>query len=252
MVQKMLLLKEEELFFKEKIMKKSLSILTLLCLILVMSAGNSFATYYDYSDATGYSSAVAYAQNGSWNRLGTGWTSELGPIANNGDADDGVLWSVNGGAYGNGAINKGDDVTFKFTVYKELWGQHNTDWLKVWIDWNNDKDFTDAGENIYGSSWVFTPQKDNTPASIAKAYKYFYFTINDINVAAGDYWLRARTVCNADVSLLNNVSSTGYYYQGEIEDWKLTVNNQVPEPASLLLFGLGLLGIAGLRRKFKK
>lgn len=42
----------------------------------------------------------------------------------------------------------------------------------------------------------------------------------------------------------------GTCYTGVAQDQ--LVWNQVPEPASMLLFGLGLLGLAGLRRRFKK
>ncbi len=46
---------------------------------------------------------------------------------------------------------------------------------------------------------------------------------------------------------------TGYYGQGELEEWKLTVAaNPVPEPSTIILFGFGLLGLAGASRKQNK
>jgi hypothetical protein len=47
------------------------------------------------------------------------------------------------------------------------------------------------------------------------------------------------------------MTSTDYYWQGEVEDWKLTVN-PVPEPSTMLLVGLGLGSLAVFRRKSQK
>jgi hypothetical protein len=238
-------------------MKRTLAVTTILAVMAF--AGAAFATSYDYSDATDYDNSGVFATNATWNRLGTGWTGETVAYNNNGDSDDGVSWSIINDIDHNGVISVGDTVKFNFILSKVEWGQHTSDFLKVWVDWNNDKDFTDNGEMVLADTYSFTPVSDSSPyrflnvdrsPKIVATYSYEKtFTADDI----GSYWLRARVVCNGDVSQIVSLSPTGSYYQGEIEDWTFTVNRtSVPEPATMLLLGFGLVGLAGLRRKFSR
>jgi hypothetical protein len=57
---------------------------------------------------------------------------------------------------------------------------------------------------------------------------------------------QADAIGQYGVSVLNLTDANGGLVQDQL------VYNSVPEPASLLLFGLGLLGLTGIRRKMKK
>lgn len=61
--------------------------------------------------------------------------------------------------------------------------------------------------------------------------------------------MRARVICENSLNTSSvQLLATGYYHQGEVEDYAMNVVNKVSEPGAAILFSTVLLGLM-LRRK---
>ena len=185
-------------------------------------------------------------------------TAEWQQLGEDNFSDDAVWWSTDGGTtWGRDDISVGQTVEFKYSMWRAGYGRHDYDQIKSWIDWDQDNVFDNTSEVVLSEQWfkAETQVDDNVwfanPDNYTDGgYKDFFsgpFLISEDMI--GELWLRARVHCNH--TTFDNIGPNGYLNQGEVEDWMVTVKS-VPEPATMLLLGFGLIGLAGLKRKFKK
>ncbi len=106
---------------------------------------------------------------------------------------------------------------------------------------------TNLGSNQYG----FTLEQDSysfasTPASVGTTY---WVTLQNASVPSGDpvYWDENSGPSMARENTLGTIPSESFTILGS--GTTTTTGDHLPEPSSVLLFGSGLLGLAGVLRR---
>jgi hypothetical protein len=240
-------------------------VLGLLAVLLISSVAFGQTIEADPSD---YTLGTPYVRDFSYSREGTApgydaanhTTDDWQRLGNSSLINDGVAWSIdNRKTWGTDAVmHQGTTVTFRFDFQRTDDGIHTYDQLKSWIDWNGDKDWDDAGEQIIAVKWWqwdqdletrpenFSNTRRNNGEDVNLIQKYFYAQMVVPTWASlGETWIRTRVHCN-HVSF-ENTTAYGELNQGEVEDYRVIIAS--PEPSTFILLGVGLLGFGFMARR---
>ena len=137
--------------------------------------------------------------------------------------------SMQSGAVFDGQVTLADDYQSVTAVDGYLTGaDYGNDHLS-WV-WQNGENFADANQSTYGTFLM--------DGGVNSGYTYF-LTYNFAN---------APSLVLSNVAYGNNVNYTDLVVSGTLSP----VTNNVPEPATLGLMGLGLLGVVVKRRGKKQ
>lgn len=180
---------------------------------------------------------------------------------------------------GDNLITIGETVTFSLVMHKQWWGTHDYDAMKVWIDASP---MNPPSSTLYTQNFIWDYEPSNAHYAPGQWTSYSNrpwnggdrtFSFNYTFTTVGEFYLTASVMCSADLSTLfptgqfdrprasdwnawtqNIHAGSGSYLQGEDERYRLIVSapQAVPEPGTLGLMGLGLIGFAALARKRRK
>ena len=187
----------------------------------------------DFKDYWGETSSLASVTNANGGANGTAWT-------NDSQLFEEVSATSTGGDYWAGSLAKAE-LYGEFTALE-------TGELTISVDYylTQDLQTENMGESAWGDSETWLEiWKDNY---VDDSYDE-HFLWNEVYDGESGSWNDSGTL---EVTLFFNEGDAGYFSAGVMNWAEARVSSPVPEPSTMLLLGVGLIGLVGCRHKQSK